>query len=30
MDQFYDLDNLNIDKINLIQISHELNIQKKL
>ncbi len=29
MDQFYDLDNLNIDKINLIQISHELNIPKE-
>ena len=29
MDQFYDLDSLNVYKINLIQISHELNIPKE-
>ena len=29
MDEFYDLDTIIIDKINLIQISNELNIPKK-
>ena len=29
MDEFYDLENVVIDKINLIQISNELNIPKE-
>tara|TARA_X000001036_G_scaffold433230_1_gene470504 strand:- start:814 stop:1833 length:1020 start_codon:yes stop_codon:yes gene_type:complete len=29
MDEFYELENIMIDKINLIQISHELNIPKE-
>ena len=29
MDEFYDLNEIKIDKINLIQISNELNIPKE-